>query len=408
MIITASEKEKKGLAQVFATLRKACLESKLPSQLLWEMDDYGGKLLAPIFKIDAIRQHFDHETVIEFIDIAFAQEEAGKPTQTVEVFLNVFTRAHDEWIGLFPLNFSSMFQFVAAKKRRGKVSFSEGEIVDPFSEVVALESYLNKRSKQPVRQGLVAHQARSTKNTILDNPLLAVELSGTEEIVRGNGIYHFKVFRWLLDFYLAVHGEKSELRDVRQSPAHWFLILDVKSGELTRHNLHFEGDQVLALWDKDKFRCFLRKDFDLFYRFLLDSRSDLRLRLHKFLNFFSRCFHERDSTMKLLTAVIALEALFSRSPDSPIKAYLAETSAALTKRREEKMKVYEFVRKCYDQRSKIVHTGAFQVSYDDAKETETVFSKIALEAMHLILDVANRGGGEKEFFAAILDKKIGH
>jgi len=407
MVVTASEKEKKSLVQVFAAFQKACGGSKLPSSVVLEMDDYGEKLLAPISKIELIRRHFDHETVIEFIDIAFAEGENRKLAEIVDIFLGVFARAHDQWIGFFPLNFSSIFSNFGAKKRRGKVSFSEGEILDPFAEVGVLEAYLNRRIGRTIRQGLVAHQARSTNNTILDNPLLAVELSGTEEVVRGNGIYHFRVFRWLLDFYLALHGEKSSMRDVRQSPAHWFLILDVKSGELTRHNFHFEGDQILARWNKDKFRGFLKKEFDSFYRFLLDSPSDLRPRMLRFLNFFSRCFNERDTTMKLLTAVIGLEALFSRSADSPIKSYLAETSAALTRRQEDKAAVYEFVGKCYDQRSKIVHTGAFQVSYEDAKETENVFSKIALEAMLLMLEVTKVGGGEKGFFAAILDKKIG-
>jgi Apea-like HEPN len=406
MNITIQKKEKDRVIQVFKNIKDLIQETqKNPSTIFWDMDDYGKSILAPIFKIEDIKKNFDPEIIIQLIDIAFSNAESNSAAKTADVFVSLFSHVSDQWIGFFPLAFSNLFAFYR-KTRRGKVSFSNCEIIDSFGDIKKLEIYLNKQSCKALENEIVAHQSRSTKETILKYPLLKIPLSGSASIANWNGVYYFRVFRRLLDFYLVYFDKSVRLRDIRQDPARMFVILNVKTGEFTRHNLMFDGDEILGAWNKKEFRLFLANKFDEFYQFLL-GKSELRARLLRFLDFFSRSFNEKDNTMKLLTAVIAMEALFSKSNDSPIKSTLAESSAALIKQDSEKIKVYDLVRKCYDVRSKIVHSGAFEIEYGDIKEVRMVFSKVAFEAMKLMLNITKENGGEKDYFAAILKMKIG-
>jgi hypothetical protein len=103
--------------------------------------------------------------------------------------------------------------------------------------------------------------------------------------------------------------------------------------------------------------------------------------------FFNRACdpeHEGERLSGFLFAVIALESLFSRDAGTPLRATLADSIALLTESKmEARNAVAKRLKKIYDRRSEIVHSGKHEVSYEDLQDAIQFCVRSLLPSRHL-------------------------
>jgi len=117
---------------------------------------------------------------------------------------------------------------------------------------------------------------------------------------------------------------------------------------------------------------FENKGFLKILEWLHQSTGSLSDRVRNSLVFFNRACDaelERERLSGFLFAVIALESLFSRDAGTPLRATLADSIALLTESKmEARNAVAKRLKKIYDRRSEIVHSGKHEVSSEDLQD----------------------------------------
>ena len=126
------------------------------------------------------------------------------------------------------------------------------------------------------------------------------------------------------------------------------------------------------------------------------------------IKFFSMALNADDAVSSFLFYVIAMESIFSRDKNNPIKVTLADLGAMLCFPPDQRLKAHERIRKAYDLRSSIVHSG---VSVVPRKDVE-VAKMLAARSIYASLFLCHRletgeGKLEDRFFNHLRDQKLG-
>ena len=139
---------------------------------------------------------------------------------------------------------------------------------------------------------------------------------------------------------------------------------------------------------------------------LTSLRNGLTSRFRKALRFVARSIDEEDPTTKLLFAVIALEALFSRDRDAQLKMTLADYSALVGFSRSDRLDAHRTMKKSYDLRSAVVHQGSSDVSREEADGAEVFAARVLVKALALLDRFGNTPQSENSFFDYLRDQKL--
>jgi hypothetical protein len=152
------------------------------------------------------------------------------------------------------------------------------------------------------------------------------------------------------------------------------VIFDLNEGEMRRQGLDRMGGELRTgvQLSSERMKGFENKGFLKILEWLHQSTGSLSDRVRNSLVFFNRACDaelERERLSGFLFAVIALESLFSRDAGTPLRATLADSIALLTESKmEARNAVAKRLKKIYDRRSEIVHSGKHEVSSEDLQD----------------------------------------
>jgi hypothetical protein len=135
-----------------------------------------------------------------------------------------------------------------------------------------------------------------------------------------------------------------------------------------------------------------------------EDENSLRKRIKKSVRLFCRGFNEGDNLNKFIFFIIALESLFSRDKQTPIRATLADYVSIILGKGEEKMAIHKSIRDIYDIRSAIFHSGEEFVPEKSVKELQELTSR----SLRWVIDNfgKQRISTENRLFEYLLKKKL--
>ena len=131
-------------------------------------------------------------------------------------------------------------------------------------------------------------------------------------------------------------------------------------------------------------------------------------RLKNAVNFFSMAFNSDDNVTSFLFYVISMEAIFSRDKSAPIKATLSDFASILCFPPEQRQNAHHTIRKAYDLRSSIVHSGESFIDRENIEKIKPIAARTIYCSMLLCKELKNdRNNIEEIFFNHLRDRKLG-
>jgi len=245
-----------------------------------------------------------------------------------------------------------------------------------------------------IRHGLFQHMERTTGYNLTQRPLVIMETTKDEFKLQKD--FHDRFVQQILpllrvfDRLFPVEGLSPTVELMTgQLSEHVFssVVLNLQEGEMRRQGLGRMGGELstgLRL-SPDRVKEFEKQGFDKILNWVRSSRGSLSKRTRNALTFFNRARDaeiQRENLSAFIFSMIALESLFSRDPGVPLRATLADSVALLTESKvDERLTSSKRVKKLYDRRSEIVHSGTDFVESDDLRDSMRFCSRSLLEVL---------------------------
>lgn len=374
----------------------------------WEANE---DICKAIGKSKYVSRHLDWLYVIELIYAVLDNNPPLKPSEFAEELekLIVATADHRDYLAIFPLSFKPTIGFfltrnrkpVAKKKKIGKF------IVSPATPShKTLNKIIDKHGFPHIDESCFLHAMRTSNAAFSRDMVITFEIHGAEEQLRWNAENQFSFFRRLIEVFGSLFGDGRSGLNSGTTVNHFFLLNKI-SGELRRFTTRAPSYINLPL-SADLFQAIGRTDFKDFLSRVSSSTETMYGRIRNAIKFFSMALNTNDAVPSFLFYVVAMESIFSRDKNNPIKATLADLGAVLCFPPMQRLKAHESIRKAYDLRSSIVHSGVSSIHHKDVDIARALAARAIYASLFLCRQLENgQGKLETRFFDHLRDQKLG-
>lgn len=374
----------------------------------WEFNEDLGHA---IWKSKYVSQHLDWLYVVELVYIVLDSHPPLKPDAFAEELEKLIAATADQrdYLAIFPLGFKPAMSLSLPGARKPVV---KSRVIGKFtiSPAVPSSKALNKivaKHGYPLVDESDFHHAMMTSNQSFSRGIVVTfDIHGAEDRLRWNAQIEFTFFRRLLEVFGSLFGDERSGFGSGTSVNHFFL-LNKTNGELRRLPTRMSSfvEQPLS---KSLFQAIGRPAFNDFLSKVSSSNETMYGRIRNAIKFFSMALSAGDDVASFLFYVVAMESIFSRDKNNPIKVTLADLGAMLCFPPEQRLKAHERIRKAYDLRSSIVHSGKSSVTRRDVEVARGLAARAIYASLSLCHKLeSGQGKLEDRFFDHLRDQKLG-
>lgn len=251
------------------------------------------------------------------------------------------------------------------------------------------------------------HFNEKSYNALFTRQLLVFHFKGTYEKVKVEARNKLMLLRRLAELVLCEPNDVGFGNNTGGSLALEFRPNHVKSGAgaAFHYNWTNELSNIGFELSKSSVPKLRAKNSREVYRVLLEGgKNDLRQRIFRSLHLYSRGYNQANDLDSFIFFIISLESLFSRDKNNPIRVTLADYVALMHPAPSERILLHTQVKKLYDLRSKIFHTGEGYVSRQDIQVLRAIVSN-AIQAV-ILLASKHPSLDEKGLFDYLLKQKL--
>lgn len=320
------------------------------------------------------------------------------------------TASQRDVVLVIPLGFATNFGFGPRLPRIAKpISLGQFKLSRPLDSVKVLNRLLATYGGAPVARSNFDHQVIQSHKALSTHPVLTLGAHGSGDAMRLQPSRSVRNLIWLVELFGRVFDADESGAFKTGSVSRHVFIVNKLSGRLDRVPSQAPLNVSIPLGSK-LIKAIGRPEFGLFLE-LLDSAAangSLVGRLGNAVGFFGKAVAERDPLARFLFLVIAMEAIFSRDKNAQIKITLADYVALLCFQASDRRSIHADLRKIYDVRSGIVHSGVSHIDSALLRKAEA----LAVRAVYCSLALATSlrdgtGALEQRFFDELLGIKIG-
>ena len=385
---------------VNSLLRMARYHSKLPSEILADNQDKFCGVLAAIKKHLPVK--FDIRDAIDILDDTFASRTSTSRSPFYSDYINNIQNANVKWVAIYPTDFANNIEY---KKFKRTLALGNYSLVSPQNTSTNFKKTLKRCfNLSNVDTALLDHYNRQLGGFLLSNPQLCFLVEGSERLACNTSIGSFKYFRSIIDLYSAHINKRLPFIIVRETNRHFFL-LNSSTGDIKRVPIK-GGTKFNVAFNVDFMREFKRHKLARFLNIGLNDKNKLFDKLNNSLHFFSQAFNDDDAITRYLFYIIAIESLFSRDKNTPIRSTLADNVALLCFDKSQRMAKHRRLKEFYDLRSAIVHQGHHKIPVEILEEAEKIASLAILKCLMIYDSLAIKERTEESFFNWILKVKL--
>lgn len=374
----------------------------------WEVNE---DLCKAIGKSEYVNRHMDWLYVVDLVYSVLDSHPQLKPDEFAEELekLIVATADYRDYLAIFPLSFKSTLSFGLPSVRKtvvksrviGKFTISPAA---PSSR--ALNKIIKKHGFPLIDESSFQHAMRTSNGAFSREMVVTFKIHGTEDQLRWSADTEFRFFRRLIEVFGSLFGDgRSDFGSV--APVNHFFLLNETSGEFRRFPTRAPSVVDLPLSDK-LFQAIGRHAFNDFLSKVSSSNETMYWRMRNAIKFFSMALNADDDVASFLFYVVAMESIFSKDKNSPIKGTLADLGAMLCFPPAQRLKAYERIRKAYDLRSRIIHSGVSSIGRKDVEIARALAARAIYASLSLCHHLEN--GQEKledRFYGHLRDQKLG-
>lgn len=377
----------------------------------FEVFEFDEPLLKALTKTTYAAEHLDYDFFMGLIHSVIVNHGVHDPLEAAKKINEYIetTSARRDWVAIFPFTFNKLFgsfPFGKAKDQNLKIGAFTVKTIpydfDTLSSALKSEFNLDDLSKTDHQ-----HQTYQGSGSINKCPLILLEVHGAQEAAFGYAKRKVKYLTNLFEVYGVLAGRKNDSWAVNEITANHVFLASKATGKIERAPL-FSPTRININPDADFYES-IDEEFSTYANMVINHNDRLFARLKSALNFFSRAINGADKVLGFISYVIAIEAIFSRDKHTPIRITLAEYIALLCYPPEERVNIYKTVKKIYDARSALVHTGTIDIDHDLIEKTEKIAAKTILHTFKLYhrLNSSGEGKVEDRFFDHLRDLRLG-
>lgn len=374
----------------------------------WESNEELAKALE---KSPYVSKHLDWDYVLALIDDVLRSNSQLTPAAFAEELEKtiVATASQRDYLAIFPLSFSPALTFYFAGVR--KRTFRR-RVVGQFTISPAASSLkaLNKIAKQhgfpATDESSFQHAMKTSGGALSRQMIVTFNVHGAVSQLRHNAQIEFRTFHRLVEVFGCLFGGRASGIGTSTPVQHFFLLRKTK-GELLRLPTRAPSTIGLPLTD-DLLHALARPVFKNFLSKLSSARDTMYGRMKNAIKFFSMGLNAGDNVARFLFYVVAMESIFSRDKNNPIKSTLADLGAMLCFPPSQRLQAYDRIRKAYDLRSGIVHSGVSAVGRKDVQIAQELAARSIYASLFLCEQLeSDQGKLEDRFFNFLRDQKLG-
>lgn len=374
----------------------------------WEENE---ELCKAVVKSKYVSRHLDWFYVIALVYAVLDNHPPLKPSEFAEELekLIVATAGQRDYLAIFPLNFKPAMSFFFPGARKSVVknrTIGKFTISPAAPSVKALNKIVTKHGFPLVDEANFQHAMRTSNGAFSREMLVMFSIHGAEDQLRWNADVEFTLFRRLIEVFGSLFGEGGSGFDPGISVNHFFLLNKV-DGELRRFPTRVPSFIEFPL-SASLFQAIGRPAFNDFLSNVSSSNETMHGRMRNAIKFFSMALNADGDVASFLFYVVAMESIFSRDKNNPIKVTLADFGAMLCFPPTQRLKAHEMIRKAYDLRSAIVHSGRSSVGRKDVEAAKAIAARAIYASLHLCHQLGNgQGKLEDRFFDHLRAQKLG-
>lgn len=375
----------------------------------WELDD---ALCKALCKSKYVDQHLDWLYVVELIYSVLDNNPPLKAADFADKLekLIVATASYRDYLAIFPLSFKPTMTFSLSNARKSVVkrkSIGKFTISPAAPTAKALNRITAIHGFPEINESDFQHAMRTSNKAFSRDMVVTFDVHGAEDQLRWNAELEFTYFRRLVEVFGVLFGGARFGFAPGTSVNHFFL-LNKTTSELRRLPTRAPSFVDLAL-DKHLFQAIGRPGFNDFLSRVSSSTEAMYGRMKNAIKFFSMALNGDDGMSSFLFYVIAMESIFSRDKNNPIKVTLADLGAMLCFPPAQRLKAHQRIRDAYDLRSAIVHSGASFVPRNTVSAAKLLAARAIYASLFLCHQLEKSGQGKLEdrFFNHMRDQKLG-
>lgn len=374
----------------------------------WETNEDLGKALG---KSRYVSRCLDWLYVVELVYCVLDNHAPLMPDEFAEALekLIVATVDQRDYLAIFPLNFKPSMSFRLPGVRKSVVKkrvIGKFTISPTASSSKALNKIVAKHGLPLIDESNFQHAMRTSNESFTAEMLVTFEIHGAKDQLRWNAEIEFSFLRRLVEVFGCLFGSK--FSDFRSGiPVNHFFLLNKTNGELRRLPTRTPSFVDLSL-SENLFQVIGRPAFNSFLSKVSSSTETMYGRMRNAIKFFSMALNGDDDVASFLFYVVAMESIFSRDKNNPIKVTLADLGAMLCFPPAQRLKAHARIREAYDLRSSIVHSGKSSVTRKDVEAAKALAARSIYASLSLCHQLENgQGKLEDRFFDHVRDQKLG-
>lgn len=372
----------------------------------WEENE---ELFNSIYKSKYVSRHLDWLYVLQLIYAVLDNNARLSPDEFAEKLEKIIaeTSGERDYLAIVPLSFRPPFGL-----HKRKAPLSRPLIIGDFTfspaapTVKAANKIIAKHGFPAIDASDFEHATRTSSDAFSRELLVSFGAHGAEDWLRFTVESKIRVLMRLIEVFANLFGDVKPGFGQTRSVRHFFL-LNKTTKELRRLpaikplSLDFELNTSLLASLK-------KSEFEDFFDEISSSKESMYNRMRNATKFFSMAFNADDKVSGFLFYVISLESIFSRDKNSPIKATLADLASLLCFPPAQRLNAYDIIRRSYDLRSAIVHSGATSVQDKDIDAIRLIAARAIFSSLFLCRELkVGNGKLEDRFFDHLRDQKLG-
>ncbi|KTB70519.1 hypothetical protein AO067_10220 [Pseudomonas viridiflava ICMP 13104] len=377
----------------------------------FDVFEFDEPLLKALTKTPYAARHLDYEFFMSLIHSVIVNNSIHDPEKAAQAISDYVESTSDrrDWIAVFPYLFNNPLRnFPFGKAEDLNLKFGTFTVktqphdFESLKKILQTEFNLTNLSKIDHQ-----HQTYQGSGSINKCSLIIFEVHGATDAAFNYGKWKIKYFTNLLEVYGVLADCKGGGWARNEIDTSHVFLINKATGEIERSPLILPT-RINLCPDSD-FYDSLNEEFSTYSNMITNHNDKLFARLKSALNFFSRALNGTDRVLGFISYVIAIEAIFSRDKNTPIRITLAEYIALLCYPRKERVEIYKTIKRIYDTRSALVHTGKVDIDVELIRQTEMIAAKTILHAFRLYHQLSSSGQGsiEDRFFDHLRDLRLG-
>ncbi|MFJ7795107.1 hypothetical protein [Pseudomonas sp. NPDC096950] len=368
-----------------------------------------------LFSYPYISRYLDYDYLCGILHFFIVHNEIHDPVKAAELMNEqiIGSKEHLDWVAVYPINFvrSLGSRFGKRKVIEGSHIFGRFTLSEPQESHSALENFIREGyGVDHVDQSAYLHQSEPSDQALKKLPLLSFKVHGSDDARALTASTKLRYFCSLFEVFAVYFDAKEGMKTSHETNVHHGFFINKMTGDIDRTPLT-KPTQMSFDPVPDFIQTLKDNDFSYFSELVFHSNDTLFKKLRSALYFFSKGLNGSDDILNFISYVIAIEAIFSKDKNNPIKITLSEHIAILCYPPEERFDIFKRIKAIYDERSKIVHSGQFDLSQDMIRQAREIAATAIYHCFLLYRELKAEESDNKKieglFFQKLQHKRLG-